>query len=35
MISIFYNYFSDHLPNQDEEIDMNYHWQSKEKRFKV
>jgi hypothetical protein len=32
-ISTFYDYFSEHLPNRDEEIDMDYHWQIEDQRL--
>jgi hypothetical protein len=33
MISAFNYYCSDHMPNRDEEIDMNYHWQIEYQRL--
>jgi hypothetical protein len=33
MISVFNDHCSDHLPNKDEEIDMDYHWQVEDERL--
>jgi hypothetical protein len=33
MISVFNDYCSEHLPNRDEEIDMNYQWQIEDERL--
>jgi hypothetical protein len=33
MISVLNDYCSDHLPNKDEEIDMDYHWQIEDQRL--
>jgi hypothetical protein len=33
MISVFNDYCSEHLPNRDEEVDIDYHWQVENKRM--
>jgi hypothetical protein len=33
MISVFHDYCSEHLPNKDEEVDMDYYWQVENKRI--
>jgi hypothetical protein len=33
MILVFNDYCSDHLPNPDENIDMDYHWQIEDQRL--
>jgi hypothetical protein len=33
MILVFNDDSSDHLPNQDEEIDMNYQWQIEDQKL--
>jgi hypothetical protein len=33
MISVFNDFCSEHLPNKDEEVDMDYHWKIENKRM--
>jgi hypothetical protein len=33
MISVFNDYCSEHLPDKDEDIDIDYHWQIEDSRL--
>ncbi|GMO12430.1 MAG: hypothetical protein Ta2E_00340 [Mycoplasmoidaceae bacterium] len=33
MISVFHDYYSEHLPHSEEEADSDYHWQIKSQRL--
>jgi hypothetical protein len=35
MISVFNDYVSEHLPNREEDVDMDYHWEKEDQRMKA
>ena len=35
MIFVFHDYVSEHLPNREEEVDMDYHWEIEDQRMKL
>jgi hypothetical protein len=35
MISVFNDYASEHLPNREEDCDMDYHWELEDQRMKA
>jgi hypothetical protein len=35
MISVFNDYVSENLPNREEEVDMDYHWEIEDQRMKA
>jgi hypothetical protein len=35
IIYVFNDYVSEHLPNREEEVDMDYHWENEDQRMKA